>query len=605
MTRIRRLAIVLLTASVVTSAIYATGAFTSITAQRDANIQVAGDAASYLSIKPASGQNGEYATLTGGKLHVTVGSALDGNGGGVNKNAITSVRNIFTITNQGTQPLGVWVSDTSKAVSFKGGTKWKELEGRKNAVSLNPGETLYVGLTVDTRGKTKGDLISSMTIHANSDISGADVKTGPTKPARDKSGATTTTTPRSPSNKDDSSSSNSKGDKNDDKSSKKNKSKSGDSKSDSASKDDSSTLENVGRAVKALGLGFTLGNLGMPGGWMSVKESSSPFYLIGQLLNAIAPWGLDMVFDLRDLVANAASGKLMSWGSLLNAVGLLPVLGSFEDVSDLVKITKKWKNAFPSSADDVVKFLSNAIIKHLPGGLGAKLLDVVSDAPVSKLKGEGMSVDQIIKYQNKGVDLQRVLELRKKDIPASDIQMYVDKGIPLKRVTELRNAGRTPRSIKTSLMDTNFKKLESQGISNQRAMDYLKKGVDLDYVSELRSKGVPKEDIKFYVDNNIGLEGPKIAIDKGLSPETTKELFKRIHQVNEADKYKKISEKELEKIRITIGGTQRISDRLVTLAASYVNYDGWKDARQDSQTRKRNGPTRRSIRGQYGEIHLQ
>jgi hypothetical protein len=71
MSSVRRLAIVLMAVGVVVGAVYATGAFTSLTAQRDANIQVAGDASSYLAFQPAPGPNGAYASLRNGKLRVS------------------------------------------------------------------------------------------------------------------------------------------------------------------------------------------------------------------------------------------------------------------------------------------------------------------------------------------------------------------------------------------------------------------------------------------------------------------------------------------------------------------------------------------------------
>jgi DNA-binding transcriptional MerR regulator len=180
MSRVRRLAIVLMTVSVVVGAVYATGAFTNLTAQRDANIKVAGDASGYLALQPAPGPNGAYTSLRNGKLRVSLTGAIDGAGKGVNRDALTVVRNIFTITNKGSQPVGVWLTDKSKAVTFKGGTKWKRLEGRGHAVTLRPGQTLFVGLTVDTRRHTSGDLINAMTIHAESDVSGRAIESGPT-----------------------------------------------------------------------------------------------------------------------------------------------------------------------------------------------------------------------------------------------------------------------------------------------------------------------------------------------------------------------------------------------------------------------------------------
>lgn len=177
MSRMRRLAIVLLTASVITSAIYATGAFTSLTAERDANIQVAGDAAGYLSIKPSEGANGEYASLRGGKLHVSVGGVLGQQGGGVNRDAVTVVRDIFTITNQGSQSVGIWLTDETAAVTFTGGPQATTLEGKDHAITLQPGDTLVVGLTVDTRGANAAvSELTAVAIHADTEVAGRSVE---------------------------------------------------------------------------------------------------------------------------------------------------------------------------------------------------------------------------------------------------------------------------------------------------------------------------------------------------------------------------------------------------------------------------------------------
>jgi hypothetical protein len=655
MTRIRRFAIVLLTASVVTSAIYATGAFTNITATRDANIQVAGDAAGYLAIKPAQGSNGAYASLRGGKLRVSVGSALDGKGGGVNKNAITAVRNIFTITNKGSQPVGIWLTDASKAVTFRGGTKWKALEGRKNAVALNPGETLYVGLTVDTRGKTKGDLINSMKIHANAEVSGANVKTGPSKPARDNNGAATSTgSPGSPSNKD-GSSSNSKGDKSDSKSSKKDKSKSGDSKSDSASQNDRSTLDRIVYAAKALSGGFFIGDWGMPGMPLAMKESSSPLFLIGQLLNAIAPGPLDVAADLRDLVAKAVSGDLLSMGALFNAIGLLPVFGAVDDVRDLSKTIDKWTSAFPSKADEVVGVLKKAFIKYLPDWAGGKLLGMVSDAPVSKLRDADIPMDDIMKYQDE-VDMQRVLDLRKKDVSPEDIRYYVENDIDLGLVSRLRDEGMNPQRIRFRLGDGSKKSistLRGQGLTRTDIVHLIDEGADLKKASKLRAEGVSTANIKTLAEEGADLRQAKKALSRDITIDDIKYYAREEIKISSVNKlrymrvspkhiksiltfmknadvaqtlsikedkigYKNeniefsvdISNKKLQWINRRIEGDHKFSEKVILIAASTVNYNSWKGAKksgkqkkkatQDARKQKQGQSSRRSIRKHLG-----
>lgn len=102
MSRLRRLALVLMAVAVVVSGVYYTGAFTTLTAQRDANVRVAGDAGGYLALAPANGSNGAYATQRNGELRVSLDGALTegASGTGVNPDAVTTVRRVFTITNR-------------------------------------------------------------------------------------------------------------------------------------------------------------------------------------------------------------------------------------------------------------------------------------------------------------------------------------------------------------------------------------------------------------------------------------------------------------------------------------------------------------------------
>jgi hypothetical protein len=168
MRRVRRFAVALLALGIVTSAMYATGAFTNLTAQRNANIQVAGDASGYLSLQPASGPNGKYATLSRGKLHIAVTGVGKGPGQGVNRDAMTIINNVFTVTNHGSQAVALWLTDKAKAVTFEREGSGTSIEGKKHAVTLPPGESIAVGLVIDTRHVGQDVRLSqSMTIHAN------------------------------------------------------------------------------------------------------------------------------------------------------------------------------------------------------------------------------------------------------------------------------------------------------------------------------------------------------------------------------------------------------------------------------------------------------
>lgn len=85
-----------------------TGAFSSVEANRLAEVEVVNDEDAYLSIQSTDEPNGEYAEERGDTLVIAMD---DGNnevdGTGVNPEALTVARNVFEIQNQGTQPINV------------------------------------------------------------------------------------------------------------------------------------------------------------------------------------------------------------------------------------------------------------------------------------------------------------------------------------------------------------------------------------------------------------------------------------------------------------------------------------------------------------------
>ena len=98
-----------------------TGAFTSVTADRDLTVNVAGDASAFLKFALEDTENAAYAQV-GGSSDSTLEIALDGSitdgdseptGSGVNEDAYTIIRDIFTITNQGTQDIYVGVEGST------------------------------------------------------------------------------------------------------------------------------------------------------------------------------------------------------------------------------------------------------------------------------------------------------------------------------------------------------------------------------------------------------------------------------------------------------------------------------------------------------------
>lgn len=133
--------------------VVSTGAFTSITAERTAEIHVAGDASALLTLGPGPGANAAY-----------VGYDADGAGylnfgnvkaEGVNVDAVTTFDGVFTVTNNGTQAVSVTLSKegaNTSAIAFG------PIES-KSGVTLKVGETYTVSITVDSHDMAKGDNI--------------------------------------------------------------------------------------------------------------------------------------------------------------------------------------------------------------------------------------------------------------------------------------------------------------------------------------------------------------------------------------------------------------------------------------------------------------
>ena len=100
-----------------TAAAVGSGAFTSVTADRDVEVAVAEDADAFLSLSPSDGANGAFAEQTGDEE--TIEFSIAGgeedptgfddapDGEGLNPNATTVIAEIFDIENQGTQEVGV------------------------------------------------------------------------------------------------------------------------------------------------------------------------------------------------------------------------------------------------------------------------------------------------------------------------------------------------------------------------------------------------------------------------------------------------------------------------------------------------------------------
>lgn len=154
--------------------ITATGAFTTVEAQRTAEVNVAGDSAALLQLEPANGS--EFASANNGEVEITLDSQ------GVNSNATTVDDEVLNITNNGNDDVFVQIdapAATNTEVVFYNASTSTNLEGTGGStlddlsntpsndlayddryilnssnkrLQINSGNSETVGIYVDTHG---------------------------------------------------------------------------------------------------------------------------------------------------------------------------------------------------------------------------------------------------------------------------------------------------------------------------------------------------------------------------------------------------------------------------------------------------------------------
>jgi hypothetical protein len=158
-----------------------TGAFTSVRAERQLDIRVAGDRSAFLALEPTAGPNGSYASTTGDDLLALDLSGTTAGGEGLGTDSVYRFDDVFRLSNQGTQPVYVWVtlSGRSGNLSLNGsdpdvyfypnGDPTDRLrDGPDDVLYLGVGGSATVGVYVDTTGVAAGQTLElTATIHAD------------------------------------------------------------------------------------------------------------------------------------------------------------------------------------------------------------------------------------------------------------------------------------------------------------------------------------------------------------------------------------------------------------------------------------------------------
>lgn len=154
-------------------ALIGTGAFTTVEAERTVSVETAGDASAFLGLDEVSGSpNSDYLDTSGDTVEITIDdSAGTSAGDGLNQNAITTIRNIVQVANNGTQgvtslsleftetPSGVnpdntfdfLVDDDGNSTSIDHSSGGTDILTGNNSISdtLGTGATVNFGLGID------------------------------------------------------------------------------------------------------------------------------------------------------------------------------------------------------------------------------------------------------------------------------------------------------------------------------------------------------------------------------------------------------------------------------------------------------------------------
>lgn len=183
-------------ASIGGSALLGSGAFSRVESDRSVSIAVAEDPDAYLGLdKCPDSPNGSYAHLDD-KGHLTI-YMDDENptigetdlGEGINSNSTSWFHNVFQICNQGKEQACVWIEDDdwptvpegypphvgdNRIEFYVGADEHLSIVGKENAVQMDVGECLCVGIRVKSYGLEAGERIledigDQITINADVD----------------------------------------------------------------------------------------------------------------------------------------------------------------------------------------------------------------------------------------------------------------------------------------------------------------------------------------------------------------------------------------------------------------------------------------------------
>ena len=130
-----------------------TGAFTSVEADRQVEVNVVDDADAYLGLSALDEPNSEYVDESGDTVAIDI-TDTDAGGQGLNPNATTVIEDLLEVTNQGTNDgVGVWVEVDLGDIGdgeFEVYDQDTETDLEEEAVPIDTGEPLTIGVEIES-----------------------------------------------------------------------------------------------------------------------------------------------------------------------------------------------------------------------------------------------------------------------------------------------------------------------------------------------------------------------------------------------------------------------------------------------------------------------
>jgi hypothetical protein len=149
----------------------ASGAFTTVEADRTATVNVAGDDAALLAIEPGP-DNPEYLDDTGDEVEFDITAGASGSQE-LNLDALTKIDGAITVTNNGANEVTLAVSvsgDNPGLVSINETGTTNDLTDGSTTVTLTSGSSVDLDVVIDTRGAGLGagdEIIDTITFEAS------------------------------------------------------------------------------------------------------------------------------------------------------------------------------------------------------------------------------------------------------------------------------------------------------------------------------------------------------------------------------------------------------------------------------------------------------